>query len=661
MIALVTAAMLGASAVAISRPSPDEIRSIAMRVADWQLSTPSKHASTDWTKAALYAGLMELSRIAPDARYHDAMLAMGQFNRWQLGPRPYHADDHAVGQTYAELFRLHRDPSMIAPMRERFDWIMANPKDDNLSFQLKDKTDRWSWCDALFMAPPAWARLALVTGERRYLDFANRRWWVTSDYLYDRQEHLYYRDDRYFNQREANGRKVFWSRGNGWVLAGLVRMLQVLPPDYVDRERYVSQYREMAAAIRRVQPDDGVWRSSLLHPEVYPHPETSGTGFFTFALAWGIQEGLLSPGEYEPAVWHAWTGLVRCVREDGRLTHVQPIGADPKHFDPEHSDVYGVGAFLLAATELYRLAGGPIRAAGELPPGAASPDRELPVPRVVPASHASSSPESRSASQPKAWGRHVPERKDDLAWENDRIAFRIYGPALEATGEISSGIDVWVKNTRRPVIDDWYRSGDYHRDHGEGGDFYKVGRTCGCGGTAIWENGRLHFANNWVRHRFLQNGPEIVEFEAEYAPWRVGSRLVSERRRIALKLGSNFNRIECHYQIEPPGELTVAVGIVERPGDGRVLWNREEGWLSYWEPESPPNGSIACALWVPPERIVDILRAEGHYLVLARVSPDRPLIYAAGAGWSKGDFPTPELWEAHVREFSRSARKELKP
>ncbi|MCX7819792.1 MAG: glycoside hydrolase family 88 protein [Kiritimatiellae bacterium] len=646
-----------AGVVAVAPPAPEEIRALAMRVADWQLATPSRHAPTDWTKAALYAGLMHLSRSAPDARYHDAMLAMGKFNQWQLGPRPYHADDHAVGQTYAELFRLHRNPAMIAPMRERFDWIIAHPKDDDLSFQRKDKTDRWSWCDALFMAPPAWARLALVTGDRRYLDFANRLWWVTSDYLYDREEHLFYRDDRYFAQREANGRKVFWSRGNGWVLAGLARMLQVLPADYPDRPRYERQYLEMAAAVRAVQPADGMWRSSLLDPEAYPLPEASGTGFFTFALAWGLNEGLLARPAYEDVVWRAWAGLVRCVRDDGRLAHVQPIGADPKRFDPEHSDVYGVGAFLLAATELYRLAGGRLRPADELPPGAATADREPPLPAVVPAT---TNPVAQPARDvPRAWGRHVPERKDDIAWENDRIAYRIYGPALEATGELSSGIDVWVKRTRRPVIDDWYRSGDYHRDHGEGGDFYKVGRSCGCGGTAVWHEGRLHFANNWVRHRFLRNGPDVVEFEADYAPWRVGERTVAETRRISLRLGSNFNRIESRFSTDPPGDLTVAIGIVERTGEGRARWNREEGWLSYWEPESPPNGSIACAVWAPPDQIEEIRRAEGHHLVLVRVPAGRPLVYAAGAGWSKGDFPTPDSWEQYVREFARRAREGL--
>ena len=154
--------------------------------------------------------MMALAGISPSPRFLDAMLAMGEANAWQLGPRPYHADDHCVGQTYAELYFLRHDSRMIAPLRERFDWILAHPKDANLVFDLArnpDAGDRWSWCDSLFMAPPAWVRLYAATGEKAYLDFAVEKWWQTSDYLYDKEEHLYFRDSTYFERREANGKR----------------------------------------------------------------------------------------------------------------------------------------------------------------------------------------------------------------------------------------------------------------------------------------------------------------------------------------------------------------------------------------------------------------------------------------------------------------------
>jgi unsaturated rhamnogalacturonyl hydrolase len=336
--------------------TPESVLQAMERVASWQLAQPPRHPSTDWTNGALDAGMMALARISADARYEDALLAMGRANGWQLGPREYHGDDHCVGQTYAELYVRHRDPAMLGPLGARFDFIMAHPKSDDLTWGRPDSTDRWSWCDALFMAPPAWTRLYVATGERKYLDFMNRLWWVTSDFLYDKDEHLYFRDASYFALREANGRKVFWSRGNGWVMAGLARVMEHLPRDYSARTRYEQQYREMAAKIRTLQQADGLWRSSLLDPESYPLKETSGSGFYCFALTWGVNRGLLERETFEPVVRRAWAALVASIRPDGKLGDVQPIGADPKAFDPEHSDVYGVGAFLLAGSEIYRLA-----------------------------------------------------------------------------------------------------------------------------------------------------------------------------------------------------------------------------------------------------------------------------------------------------------------
>jgi unsaturated rhamnogalacturonyl hydrolase len=329
------------------------------RAADWQLEHPStKCKPTDWENAAFYAGVMALTEVSQKPRYVDAMVAMGEANHWQLGVRPYHADDHAVGQTYIDLYRLKGDPRMIRSVRERFDFILANPKTDTLVFDKAtnpDFLDRWSWCDALFMAPPAWAKLAAATGDSRYLDYAISKWWVTSNYLYDHSSHLYYRDSTFFSRREANGAHVHWARGNGWVLAGLVRMLGSMPKDHPDRVRFLTQFREMAEAIAALQNPDGFWRASLLDPQSYPMQESSGTGFFCYGLAWGISEGILDPARYRAGVDKAWAALLGCEQPDGKLTHVQPVGSTPVHFDPDSTEPYGVGAFLLAGREVLRL------------------------------------------------------------------------------------------------------------------------------------------------------------------------------------------------------------------------------------------------------------------------------------------------------------------
>lgn len=362
LIAFVCAVATCAAVCSPGATPAEPIITVMERVADWQLAHPPKWKPTEWHNAAFYAGVMALDEVSASRRFREAMLRMGEGNQWQLGKRIYHADDHAVGQTYADLSRLTSDARLIAPMRERFDFILAHPKDNNLLFDKErnpEPTDRWSWCDALFMAPPAWAKLAQVTGDTRYLDFAIAQWWVTSDYLFDRDEHLYFRDSTIFAKREQNGRKVFWARGNGWVLAGLVRLLQVLPAQHPARARFLAQYREMAARIATLQNADGFWRASLLHPEGYPMQESSGTGFYCYALAWGVNEGVLDRAYFRPVVEKAWAALLGCVQPDGRLTHVQPVGFTPVTFDANSTEPYGVGAFLLAGREMLRLAATP--------------------------------------------------------------------------------------------------------------------------------------------------------------------------------------------------------------------------------------------------------------------------------------------------------------
>ena len=346
-----------------TQPAPADVLAVMERAADWQLTHPSKWAPNLWHPAAFYTGVMALTELSPSPRFHDAMMKMSEANGWKLAARPYHADDHAVGQTYAELYFKHKDPKMIAGLQAGLDYVLAHPMDDNLAFVGKQKNDRWAWCDALFMGPPAWLRLSVATGNPKYTNYMVEHWWKTSAYLYDKDEHLYYRDSTYFGKTEANGKKVFWGRGNGWVMAGLVRVLQYLPKNHPARPRFEQQYREMAAKIVTLQQADGLWRASLLDPASYPLKETSGSGFYCYALTWGINQGMLDRATVEPVVLKTWAALVACLQPDGKLTHVQPVGADPKAFPEDSTEIYGVGALLLAGSEIYRLGGGVIPAA----------------------------------------------------------------------------------------------------------------------------------------------------------------------------------------------------------------------------------------------------------------------------------------------------------
>jgi rhamnogalacturonyl hydrolase YesR len=204
------------------------------------------------------------------------------------------------------------------------------------------------------MGPTALSYLSTVTGEPKYLDIASKLWWKTTDYLYDSTEHLYSRDGGYLDKKEKNGAKVFWSRGNGWVFAGLVRILENMPENYPDKKRFINLYKYMAAKIASIQQPDGSWHASLLDPASYPIKEMSGTGFYCYGLLWGINNDLLDKDKYWPMVKKAWKVLVSSVHEDGMLGYIQPIGAAPDKVDSNSTEIYGVGSFLLAGSELYK-------------------------------------------------------------------------------------------------------------------------------------------------------------------------------------------------------------------------------------------------------------------------------------------------------------------
>ena len=330
------------------------------KVADWQLTNDSPSLShyqlNSWTYGAFYVGVMALDNISDTPKYHDAMLATGKKLDWQPGKRPYHADDQCVGQMYLELYLKYHDAAMLTPIKAKLDNILEHPSSDSLEFG-KGKQDRYWWCDSLFMGPPTWVLLYKASGEKKCLDFMDKEWWAASDYLYDKDEHLYFRDSRYFTQKEANGKKIFWSRGNGWVIAGLAHVLELMPADYPSRSRYEIQFKEMAAKIASLQQPDGMWHASLLDPASYPEKEASGSGFYVFALAWGINHKLLDRATYLPIVDKGWVALEGCVTPEGKLGYVQQVGADPKSFKPEDFEVYGAGAFLLAGKEMSVLAG----------------------------------------------------------------------------------------------------------------------------------------------------------------------------------------------------------------------------------------------------------------------------------------------------------------
>lgn len=344
----------------------------AVSLADWQLARMKESTGVSrvtgetrkpraWEQAVFWVGMTALADAGAPPRIRDAVLAMGRANAWQPGEKPYFADDHAITQSYLWAARNGAGKAAIAPTRALFDRIIAKPAVTTLAFVVPPSgysdtecLSRWCWCDALFMAPPAFVEMSRQTGDPKYRDFALREFWATTDFLFDPVEQFYYRDSRFFDRRDAQQRKQFWARGNGWVFGGMARIIPMLTPGSPDRVRMERLFRTMAARLKATQKPDGYWAPSLLAPENSP-PESSGTGFFTYGLAWGVNSGLLPRAEYAPVVRRGWAALERAIQPDGRLGYVQQVSDRPEQVAPTDTQYYGVGAFLLAATEVARL------------------------------------------------------------------------------------------------------------------------------------------------------------------------------------------------------------------------------------------------------------------------------------------------------------------
>ncbi|KRC78908.1 DUF4861 family protein [Sphingomonas sp. Root241] len=245
-------------------------------------------------------------------------------------------------------------------------------------------------------------------------------------------------------------------------------------------------------------------------------------------------------------------------------------------------------------------------------------------------------------------------RYGDLLWENDRTAHRIYGHALEAAEPPSgSGIDSWGKNVVWPFMDRQLRTGDQHAYHGEGLDFYNVGTGRGAGGLGIWFDNKLWTSRNYRSYRILKNGPNVADFEVDYAAWPVDvTRKVWEKRRFTLPLGTHFTRMVSTIRSDKPEPLLVGIGIGKRTtGDGGELTvDRARGLLSWWGPEDRGHGRMAVALRVDPAMIAEIRQDADNHLVLLRVTPGKPFVYYSGSAWSLGEggFRSREAWDRYA-------------
>lgn len=356
------------------------IQSTAMRIgksaANWQIAQlgnlnyiPESHRAKSenakfWIQASFYIGLTRWIDATNDKQLASFVKEVAEEEDYELIlERPYHADDHAIAQTYLWLAEHADIEAAYKPTKEVFDMILSKPPQVGLNMGDSESSTgkyhlegncqlRWCWADALFMAPRAWAQMTKVTGDPKYLEYGDKEFWAAADYLFSDEYGLFFRDSRYFDAKSDNGEPVFWGRGNGWVFAAIPMIIEELPEGHPSRARYIELYKKHAEGLMALQKEDGYWPASLMDPDKVKTPEVSGTGFITFGLAWGVNNGILNDQRSKDIVEKGWSAITQAVTDDGRVHWVQHVGKSPDPVKESDSQLYGTGAVLLAASEM---------------------------------------------------------------------------------------------------------------------------------------------------------------------------------------------------------------------------------------------------------------------------------------------------------------------
>ncbi|MFD1768650.1 glycoside hydrolase family 88/105 protein [Sphingobacterium suaedae] len=314
--------------------------------------------SNIWTRAVYYEGLMALYKIDADQRYYDYAVDWGTKHAWGLrnGTQTRNADDQACGQTYLDLYEIDPKPERLATIKTNIDYVIAS-----------GKVDDWTWIDAIQMAMPVFAKLGVLQKDDRYFDYMYKMYAHSKNSegggLYNTKDKLWWRDKDFVPPyQEPNGEDCYWSRGNGWVVAALVRVLDLLPDTDPHKTEYLQDYKNLMEGVLATQRTDGFWNVSLHDPTNFGGRETSGTALFAYGMAWGLNNGLLDAKTYRPALNRAWNAMVKeSVHPSGFLGYLQGTGKEPKDGQPvSFSSVpdfedYGLGCFLLAGSAYYVL------------------------------------------------------------------------------------------------------------------------------------------------------------------------------------------------------------------------------------------------------------------------------------------------------------------
>lgn len=710
----------------------------------WQANNKPE-VNAFWDNAVYFTGNMEAYRLTGNAKYLEYSDKWARHNKWSgatgqdpqkwqyktYGEGQEHvlfADWQVCFQTYADMYAMNPDAYKVARAKE----VLGREA-------LMPQNDFWWWVDALYMGMPAFSKMYRMTGDEAYLDKLYANFKHADDLMFDKTDHLYYRDAKYIypaHKTEA-GKKDFWARGNGWALAGLAKVLADVPETWQHRAALVERFRQLAEAVSKCQQEGGYWTRSMLDPKQAEGEETSGTALFAYGLLWGMNNGLLDRTVYGAVADNAWKYLSTvALQADGSVGYVQPIGEKAvrgQKLTAANANNFGTGAFLLAACEKVRYDDGSVmpsdarpftvnvtntlgtfrqevveldanvvfeklaisggrqfqvyNAVGQQVPYQITHDGKVLIDAAVRPNGTATFTIKKGTPNTfvnTCYGRMYPERVDDIAWENDRAAYRCYGPALQRTGERSFGNDVWVKNTPGLVVEQRYFIEDgskakiaalkqtdpaaakalemattYHYDQGNGLDCYKVGPTLGCGTPALMLGDSIVMPYCYKEYEILDNGPLRFSVRLVYntTSYKTDNNVV-ENRILTLDKNSNFNKMTVWYDgLTVPADIASGISLHSEDVDNVVLG---KDFIQYADPTDNPKGQnfqiFVGALF--PNGVSETKKVmyanpvngnAGHALGIVKdYKGGQKYTYYFGSAWSKYDCRTQAEWQERV-------------
>ena len=759
-----------------------------VKVNDYWQAHNTPYCRGFWDNAAYFTGNMEAYKLTGKAAYYDYSDKWCRHNEWK-GAKSNdkknwkyatygEGDDFVLFGDWQICFQTYIDMYNLVPA----DYKVARAK-EVMSYECNHPdTHFWWWADALYMVMPVMTKMYLLTGDEMYLDKLYENYLWSDSLMWDKDEQLYYRDGKYIWPKvktSCDGGKSFWARGDGWVLAGLAKVLADMPQDYKHRDFFVKRFQQLAEGVARVQRPDGYWSRSMLCEGDAPGPETSGTAFFCYGMEWGVNHGYLDKNKFGPVIEKAWNYLWnKALQPDYSIGYVQPIGEKPdptKTVNEKSQAPFGTGAWLLAACERVRYLDGSAKGKDVKPGQPAisgiSPQKcvmkivknptdmerqdvieldgksifaklEMPVcchlvitdgdqvevpyqithdGNILLQAFVAPKGEARFniyKGEPRQYrldcnGRIYPNREDDLAWENDKNAWRFYGPKMHNKGV--NGFDTFTKNVTYPIQDKLYQSelgsyglnsrlqkagrgGEwnqlhrdnytYHRNRGEGMDAYTVGATLGAGAPALMNGDDLILPDVYEKAEIVENGP--LRFNIILTMYEQNG--VREICNIMQDKGNHLAKVNVFYIFvneDAASFKDVCAGIaVHESQPSAYVINKKAGYIAYADALDTPkgqNGQLYIGCLFPQDEMINAnqklkfnLRylplkekksgAVGHVIgqtklkavkTLDDTKPTAAYTYYVGSAWSRYDVPNMAVWETLLQGYAQQLKTPL--